>query len=83
MPPDSAFTAVVVPVLRDQCQGCHFPGQPMYGELPFDDSQMVLELGDGVAVLLEGQGRERVMEWLALARAEFDSVRVPGDSLGE
>jgi hypothetical protein len=80
MTPDSAFTAVVVPILREQCQGCHFPGEPMYGELPFDDYRTVSDLGDGVAVLLDKRGRQRVMEWMQLVRAaRRDSLRGAND----
>jgi hypothetical protein len=76
MSPDSAFTAVVVPILHDQCRGCHFPGQPMYEDLPFDDYDTVRHLGDAVAVQLEGNGRERVLEWMRMVRAaERDSLR--------
>jgi len=68
MSPDSAFTVAIVPVLRDQCAGCHFAGGPMYKDLPFDDQATVTRLGDAVMVQLEGKGQERMRQWLALVR---------------
>lgn len=68
MSPDSAFTAAILPVLHDQCAGCHFAGGPMYKDLPFDDQATVARLGDAVMVQLEGKGQERMRQWLALVR---------------
>lgn len=75
MSPDSAFVSVIVPVLQDQCAGCHFPGGAMYKDLPFDDEQTVLGLGDAVMVQLDGKGQDRVREWLALERRQGKPAR--------
>jgi len=76
MSPDSAFVAVIEPVLRDQCAGCHFPGGSMYKDLPFDDRETVAGLGDAVMVQLDGVGQERMRQWLAMVRQRPD--RAPG-----
>jgi hypothetical protein len=67
-----AFQAVVLPVLRDQCQGCHFKGGAMYRDLPFDDEALVALRGDELLLQLKGQGRERMAQWLALTRGQPD-----------
>ncbi len=66
--PDSLFRAAVVPVLRDQCEECHFEGGPMYRDMPFDDQEFVLELEDELLARLSGGGRGTVAGWLALTR---------------
>ena len=78
MSPDSAFTAVVVPILQDQCGSCHFEGGPMFQAMPFDDLDLVTERGDELMVQLEGTGRERMQEWLLLVRS-----RAPADTAGQ
>ena len=64
------FDAVVLPILHDQCKGCHFAGGVMYQELPFDDRDLVILRGDELLLQLKGKGRERMAEWLSLARRE-------------
>jgi hypothetical protein len=78
MSPDSAFTEVVVPILRDQCEGCHFEGGAMFQAMPFDDLDLVTEHGDELMVQLKGTGRERMQEWLARVRAA-----APPDTAGQ
>gem|GEM_PF-1158877 len=64
------FDAVVLPILHDQCEGCHFAGGVMYQELPFDDRELVGTRGDEVLLQLKGKGREKMAEWLAVLRRE-------------
>lgn len=47
----------------------------MHRELPFDDEQTVLGLGDAVMVQLEGKGQDRMREWLALERRQRKPAR--------
>lgn len=79
---DSAFVLAVIPVLKDQCENCHFPGGPMYKKMPFDDVGVVGGLEDEVVTRLKGKGRERVAEWLAVWRREQQAAetrtRTPG-----
>jgi len=70
MDAERGFEAVVLPILHDQCEGCHFAGGVMYQELPFDDRGLVTTRGDEVLLQLKGEGRVRMAEWLALARRE-------------
>jgi len=67
---ERGFEAVVLPILHDQCEGCHFSGGVMYQDLPFDDRELVASRGDEVLLQLKGKGRERMAEWLALTRRE-------------
>ena len=67
---ERGFEAVMLPILHDQCEGCHFSGGVMYQELPFDDRDLVASRGDEVLLQLKGKGRERMAEWLALTRHE-------------
>ena len=66
--PDSVFRADVVPVLRDQCEDCHFSGGPMHAEMPFDDLAVVRSLEDELLARLDGKGRKLVAAWLDLVR---------------
>lgn len=75
---DSAFVRVVIPVLEDQCEDCHFEGGPMYKKMPFDDLEVVAEQGDLLLVQLNGSGREQVKKWLQQLRLE--RARPPGAS---
>ena len=77
MDAEHGFQSVVLPVLYDQCEGCHFAGGVMYRDLPFDDQELVLTRGDELLTQLRGSGKERVAEWLALARQDTVSVK-PG-----
>ena len=70
MDAERGFEAVVLPILHDQCEGCHFAGGVMYQDLPFDDRELVTTRGDEVLLQLKGKGRERMAEWLALSRGE-------------
>jgi len=72
MDAERGFEAVVLPILHDQCEGCHFAGGVMYQDLPFDDRELVASRGDEVLLQLKGKGRERMAEWLALSRREAD-----------
>ncbi len=67
---ERGFEAVVLPILHDQCEGCHFSGGVMYQDLPFDDRDLVASRGDEVMLQLKGKGKERMGEWLALIRSE-------------
>jgi hypothetical protein len=67
---ERGFQAVVLPILHDQCEGCHFAGGVMYQELPFDDRDLVTTRGDELLFQLKGKGRDRMAEWLAIARRE-------------
>jgi hypothetical protein len=75
---DSAFVLAVIPVLKDQCENCHFPGGPMYKKMPFDDMGVVGGLEDEVVTRLGGKGRERVAEWLAIWRRDQEAADAPG-----
>ena len=66
---DSSFVTVIIPILKDQCEDCHFPGGPLYKTMPFDDLSLVTELEDALLTRLSGGGRDRVAEWLDLVRA--------------
>src|SRR6187431_1239094 len=70
MSAERGFQAVVLPILQDQCEGCHFAGGVMYQELPFDDRDLVTTRGDELLLQLKGKGRDRMAEWLVIARRE-------------
>ena len=72
---EHGFQGVVLPVLLDQCQGCHFAGGVMYRDMPFDDRELVLTRGDELLIQLRGNGKDRVAQWLALARQDTAWVK--------
>lgn len=75
---DSAFVLAVIPVLKDQCDDCHFPGGPMHKRMPFDDMEVVGSLEDEVVIRLGGKGRERVAQWLVVWKREQEAANTPG-----
>jgi hypothetical protein len=63
MDPDSVFEAVVVPVYRAQCEGCHFRGGEMYSTMPFDEPQVTLEWRGEIVTQLDEKGGRTVEAW--------------------
>ena len=66
--PDSVFAADILPMLEFRCEGCHFPGGEQYASLPFDDSRVVVVLGDGMLSQFENdEDRALMRAYLRLA----------------
>ena len=63
---DSVFSAVIIPSLETECQGCHFRGGEMYSSMPFDDSRVILGRFDEIAVRLEKQPAAQLRAWKSL-----------------
>ena len=66
---DSVFTADIVPVLREQCESCHFDGGHMHREMPFEDAEGVGNLEDQLLSRRKGSGKAKVKAWQELRRS--------------
>lgn len=42
----AVFREQVLPILEARCRPCHFPGGDQYGQLPFDEPDTILRLGE-------------------------------------
>lgn len=43
-----SFEANVLPILKNNCNPCHFPGGKMYDRLPFDKATTIINHSEGV-----------------------------------
>ena len=65
VPPASAFSTTIRPILATRCAPCHNPGGRMYARLPFDDPKVVSSHSSGVLRRLKGEDRAAMEKWLA------------------
>ncbi|MEO6721595.1 MAG: hypothetical protein ABIN67_14605 [Ferruginibacter sp.] len=42
------FKTQLLPIFKSKCNPCHFPGGKMYGKMPFDSSQTIIDHGEGI-----------------------------------
>jgi len=65
IPPASAFSTTIRPILATRCAPCHNPGGRMYARLPFDDPKVVSSHSSGVLRRLKEEDRAAMEKWLA------------------
>ncbi len=59
------FQTDIVPLLKSNCQPCHYPGGKMYKKLPFDDYLTVKKIGKKLNSRFNEQSqKDMVTEWV-------------------
>ena len=60
--PPVDFYDDVLPILRERCMPCHFPGGKMYGRLPFDEPATIRVLGTELFTRIKDEGEQATIQ---------------------
>ena len=61
-PAAGGFDAHVLPLLRERCSPCHFPGGSMHDRLPFDHEGTVRDLGRQLFTRIQDEEGRALLE---------------------
>ena len=58
------FDKDIVPMLKERCSPCHFPGGKMYAKMPFDQAKTIHDHREGVTKRFKDQELDRIKAYL-------------------
>ncbi len=65
------FDQQILPILKDRCTPCHFPGGKMYEKMPFDQAKTLLEHPEGMQKRIkDGEAGRLLRAFLAQGKLE-------------
>ena len=67
------YRADILPLLKANCNPCHFPGGKVYDEYPFDRFKTVASLGLKLNTRLKDDEQKVVRQWVESGKADRSS----------
>ena len=58
------FNETILPIMKSNCNPCHFPGGKMYESMPFDQPSTILSHPEGILKRMKGEDAEAIKRFI-------------------
>lgn len=65
VPPEINFETDILPIMKSQCNPCHFPGGKMYDKLTFDKASTIAAHAEGILRRIKDERDQKMIRQFA------------------